>query len=133
MVYTRTCKNDKGPPTYVLGICETREVGLSNAKQLKNILTQQSTLLHLAPLRVNFLGKSRNRTLAEFAYAVRTCCPQSTYICGVQSCVCVFQNIDPPPPSPPSECVLPPHQRRGVHTRPAVKRVGGQYFGRHMT
>ncbi len=29
----------------------------------------------------------------------------------------VFQNIDPPPhapPSPPSECVLPPHQRRGV-------------------
>jgi hypothetical protein len=29
----------------------------------------------------------------------------------------VFQNIDPQPPSPPSECVLPPHQRRGVHTR----------------
>jgi hypothetical protein len=25
----------------------------------------------------------------------------------------VFQNIDPPP-SPPSECVLPPHQMRGV-------------------
>ncbi len=25
----------------------------------------------------------------------------------------VFQNIDPPPLSPPSECVLPPHQRRG--------------------
>jgi hypothetical protein len=25
----------------------------------------------------------------------------------------VFQNIDPPPPSPPSACVLPPHQRRG--------------------
>jgi hypothetical protein len=25
----------------------------------------------------------------------------------------VFQNIDPPAPSPPSECVLPPHQRRG--------------------
>ena len=42
----------------------------------------------------------------------------------------VFQNIDPPPPSPPSECVLPPHQRRGVHTRRAVRGVGGQYFGR---
>ncbi len=28
----------------------------------------------------------------------------------------VFQNIDPPPPSPTSEGVLPPHQRRGVHT-----------------
>jgi hypothetical protein len=25
----------------------------------------------------------------------------------------VFQNIDPPSPSTPSECVLPPHQRRG--------------------
>jgi hypothetical protein len=25
----------------------------------------------------------------------------------------VLQNIDPPPPSPPSECVLPLHQRRG--------------------
>jgi hypothetical protein len=46
----------------------------------------------------------------------------------------VFQNIDPPPtPSPPSECVLPPHQRRGggVHTRRAVG--GGQYFGRRQT
>jgi hypothetical protein len=30
---------------------------------------------------------------------------------------CVFQNIDTPPPSPPSEYVLPPHQRRvGTHT-----------------
>jgi len=29
----------------------------------------------------------------------------------------VFQNIDPPPPSPPSVCVLPPHQRReGTHS-----------------
>ncbi len=45
----------------------------------------------------------------------------------------VFQNIDPPPPSPPSECVLPPHQRRwGVHTRRAVRGVGGQYFGRRQ-
>ena len=25
----------------------------------------------------------------------------------------VFRNFDPPPPSPPSECVLPPLQRRG--------------------
>ncbi len=36
----------------------------------------------------------------------------------------VFQNIDPPTPSPPSECVLPPHQRRGLHTRRAVKGCG---------
>jgi len=57
----------------------------------------------------------------------------STYICRVKSCVCVFQNIDPPPPFPPSECVLPPQQKRGVHTRRAVSGVGGHCFGRRMT
>ncbi len=45
----------------------------------------------------------------------------------------VFQNIDPPPPSPPGECVLPPQQRRRVHTRRAEREVGGQYFGRRET
>jgi hypothetical protein len=35
----------------------------------------------------------------------------------------VFRTIDPPP-SPPSECVLPSHQRRGVHTRRAVRGWG---------
>jgi hypothetical protein len=44
----------------------------------------------------------------------------------------VFRTIDPPKPSPPSECVLPPYQRQGVHTRRAVK-GGGQYFGRRQT
>ncbi len=46
----------------------------------------------------------------------------------------VFRTGDPPPPhpSPPIECVLPPHQRRkGTHS-PAV-RGGGQYFGRRQT
>ncbi len=32
----------------------------------------------------------------------------------------VFRTIDTPPPSPPNECVLPPHQRRGGEG------VGGQ-------
>jgi len=36
--------------------------------------------------------------------------------------------LTPHPPSPTSECVLPPHLRRGVHTRRAVRGVGGQYF-----
>jgi hypothetical protein len=36
----------------------------------------------------------------------------------------VFQNIDPPHPSPPGEFVLPPQQRRGVHTRRAERGVG---------
>jgi hypothetical protein len=62
----------------------------------------------------------------------------------------VFQNIDPPPPSPPSECVLPPSPhppnpqgvthlprtmlgggeggRRRVHTRWAERGVGGSIF-----
>jgi hypothetical protein len=34
----------------------------------------------------------------------------------------VFQSIDPPPPSLPG--VLPPHQRRGVHTRWAERGWG---------
>jgi hypothetical protein len=46
---------------------------------------------------------------------------------------CVFQNIDPPLPSPPGECVLSPQQRRGVHTRRTERGVGGQYFGRRET
>ncbi len=41
----------------------------------------------------------------------------------------VFQNIDPPSPSPPSECVLPLHQRRGVHnTRQGAEGGGGSIF-----
>ncbi len=53
--------------------------------------------------------------------------PQSTVLTYVEyrAASGVFQNIDPPPPSPPSECVLPPHQRRGVHTRRAVGGWGG--------
>jgi hypothetical protein len=39
----------------------------------------------------------------------------------------VFQNIDPPPPSPPGECVLPP-QQRGVHTRRAERGLGPSIF-----
>jgi hypothetical protein len=37
----------------------------------------------------------------------------STYICRVQSCISRLPKYWPPPPSLPSECVLPPHQRRG--------------------
>jgi hypothetical protein len=45
----------------------------------------------------------------------------------VQSNVCRLPKYWPPPPSPPSECVLPPHQRRGgTHT--LAGRWGGQYF-----
>ncbi len=50
--------------------------------------------------------------------------PQSTYRCRVQSCVWRLPKYWPPTPrapSPPSECVLPPHQRWGAHTRRAVR------------
>jgi hypothetical protein len=43
---------------------------------------------------------------------------------------CVFQNIDPPPPSPPCECAF---VAGGGHTRRLERGVGGQYFGRRKT
>ncbi len=49
---------------------------------------------------------------------------QSTYICRVQSRVWRLPKYWPPtPPSPPSECVLPPHQRRGEYT------LAGRWWG----
>jgi hypothetical protein len=46
----------------------------------------------------------------------------------------VFQNIDPPPPSPSGECVCTPaFGARGGQTRWVERRVGGQYFGRRQT
>jgi hypothetical protein len=44
----------------------------------------------------------------------------------------VFQNIDPHPPLHPAS-VYPPHQRRGITHSPAVRGMGGQYFGRRQT
>ncbi len=50
---------------------------------------------------------------------------QSTYIYRVQSSAWRLPNYWPPTPSPPSECVLPPHQRRGGgNTRRAVRGGG---------
>jgi hypothetical protein len=40
----------------------------------------------------------------------------------------VSQNIDPPPPSPPRECVLPPHQSRGEDTLAGRWEGGGSIF-----
>jgi hypothetical protein len=53
--------------------------------------------------------------------------PQNTYIYTVEyrAVSGVFRTIDPPTPSQPSECVLPPHQRlRGKHS-PGGDGVGG--------
>jgi hypothetical protein len=41
---------------------------------------------------------------------------------------CVFQNIDPPPPSPPGECVPSAFVAGGGHTRWVVRGVGGSVF-----
>jgi hypothetical protein len=70
------------------------------------------------------------------AYTVKSdsqkgCGTQSTYFTVRGNPISlVFQNIDPPSPSPPGESVLPPQHRRGVHTRRAERGMGGQYFGR---
>ncbi len=46
----------------------------------------------------------------------------------------LFQNIDPPPPSQPGECVPPAFLGGGGgHTRRVERGVGGQYFGRRET
>jgi hypothetical protein len=36
----------------------------------------------------------------------------------------VFQTIDPPPPLPPSECVIPRTKDGAIHTRRAVRGWG---------
>jgi hypothetical protein len=50
--------------------------------------------------------------------------PQRTYTYRVQSSVWRLPNYWPPTPSAPSECVLPPHQSWGVHTRRSVRGWG---------
>jgi hypothetical protein len=45
----------------------------------------------------------------------------------------VFQNIDPPPPSPPGDCIPPAFDAGGGHTGWVARGVGGQYFGRRKT
>jgi hypothetical protein len=42
----------------------------------------------------------------------------------------VFQNINPPSPSPPGECVPPAFVAGGGKTRRAERGMGGQCFGR---
>ncbi len=44
----------------------------------------------------------------------------------------VFQTIDPPTLSPPSECVLPMGGWGYMHS-PGGEGLGGQYFGRRQT
>jgi hypothetical protein len=86
-----------------------------------------------------FLPETNKMNFLKFIYGSKSCelaglvqdgwDPQSTYICRVQSSVWRLPKYWPPTPSPPSECVLPPHQRRGVPTRRAVRGwEGGQYL-----
>ncbi len=41
---------------------------------------------------------------------------------------CVFQNIDPPPPSPPGDCVPPAFVAGGGHTRRVERGDGESIF-----
>jgi hypothetical protein len=53
---------------------------------------------------------------------------QSIYIYRVQSSVWRLPNCWPPTPSPPSECVLPPHQSGGGYTLAGRWGGGGPIF-----
>ncbi len=67
-----------------------------------------------------------------FLHTDRKMAKTTKYLYRVQSSVW-RRTTDPPPPLHPSECVLPPAPREGVHTRRAVRGWGGQYFGRRQT
>ncbi len=62
--------------------------------------------------------------------ATRDYQPQSTYIRRVQSCVWRLPKYWPPPhpPSPPSECVLPPVPKAGGTHSPGGEGHGGSIF-----
>ncbi len=67
--------------------------------------------------KISGTGRSKLQAVDRTCMAKWPCCSykaQSTYICRVQSSVLRLPNYWPPTPSPPSECVLPPHQRRVV-------------------
>jgi hypothetical protein len=79
------------------------------------------------PAPPNFgVGSGFGGRFAGLGYLeVNAICPRKSHLWTVGQCLHhkvrtyveyravsgVFQNIDPPPPSPPSECVHPPHQR----------------------
>jgi hypothetical protein len=46
---------------------------------------------------------------------------------------CVFQNIDPPPPSPPGECVPPAFVAGGGHTHRVERGVNILEDARHSS
>ncbi len=56
--------------------------------------------------------------------------PESTYIPRVPQCMSPCPNLDPPTPSPPSECVPSNGTKRGETPSPADEGVGESQFGR---
>ncbi len=76
---------------------------------------------------MKFFSLSTMATPVISIYLYENCVfiPQSTYICRVQSCVWRLPKYWPPPPSPPSEYVLPfTKGGGGVHTRQGVRGWG---------
>jgi hypothetical protein len=87
--------------------------------------------LRQAPRGYSGLKTYRNNTLREcsgplcLTSFILYSQPQITYIYSVQSSVRRLLNYLPPTPSPPIECVLPPHQRLGGTHSPGGEEVGG--------
>ncbi len=86
--------------------------GLDAGNRILSSVESWSTRQGSSDTVADLLYRSRRRTVWLIA--------QSTEYRAVSD---VFQNIDLPTPFP-SECVLPLHQRRGVHTRRAVRGWG---------
>ncbi len=80
-----------------------------------------------------FLCNDKTMTSTDVVF-VSVCMLTTEYIFYCKRAIIFLSSskiLTPPSPSPPSQCVLPPHQRRGVHTR-RKRGGGGQYFGRRQ-
>ncbi len=85
------------------------------------LLCTQRTLAPLLRMQTN----TPNTLSMSLLHLIQS---QNTYIYRTERSVWRLPNYWPPTPSPPSECVLPPHQRRGDTHSPGGEGVGGSIF-----
>ncbi len=111
--FNRTCLGSLEPVNARAG--NTR----AHRRYLQAILLLKG-LLHMPPRPPKQVTANKRSTAKDYSDCAY---PQSSNKDRVQSSVWRFPNYWPPTPSPPSEFVLPPHQRRGEDT------LAGQWRG----